>query len=246
MTTSQAVATEIQQGNPWYVDEQFAWASRYGVRRIYRDRLRFFTACVRRAHHRRGPLLRLLDAGCGDGYWLWRLGQQPGLALEGVDYNPLRVARAARNAPHAQIHLADLNQLTEKKPYDVILSSQVIEHVEDDVGLLRRLRALLQPDGTLILGTTNEGSWLQQRRIRTLAGAFQTDHVHFYTEREIRRKLRDAGFGILRTLREPFYLPSDRLFYRLAGDPCGYRLLKFMTWLWRWECTDYYFECTYP
>ena len=199
--------------------------------------------CIQRAKARLGPNLRMLDAGCGDGYWLARLQEVPGLQLTGVDYNPLRVERAKIVVPNVQVLLGDLTGLVSSERFDIVLLNQVIEHVSDDVGLLHVVRSLLRPGGEMILGAPNEGSRLQQWMLRRTGGLKNTDHVHFYTEREIRGKILESGFVIDSVLREVFYPGHDGLYYRLLVRPWGFRFLEWMTRLWPAECSDYYFEC---
>lgn len=237
------VDEQIQKGNPWYVGSQFEWADKPSIRRIYQKRLEYFVACIERVRRRSGTRLRLLDAGCGDGYWLWRLSNDPELEMVGMDYNPLRIRRAKQCAPAADVLLADLRGFKAKRSFDIILLNQVLEHVQDDNAVLMTARALLLDHGTLILGVPNEGSWLHQRSIRRRGRSFQTDHVHFYTERQIRRRITDAGFIIDSTMREVFYIGNDRLYYSLTARPWGFRLLELMTRMCPRECSDYYFEC---
>jgi hypothetical protein len=105
------------------------------------------------------------------------------------------------------------------------------------------MKSLLRHGGTLVLGTPNEGSLLHRWRIRRLGSSFQTDHVHFYTERDIRKKIEEAGFFIDNVMREVFFLGSDRLYYWLTKRPLGFALLELMTKLWPAGCSDFYFEC---
>lgn len=233
------VEEHIATGNQWYVGRQFTWADKPSIRRIYARRSEYFVACLERARARLGPPLRVLDIGCGDGYWLHRLRDLPGVELAGVDYNPLRVERARQAAPHAKIHCADFMAFRPDQAFDVVLLNQVIEHIDDDVGVLRRVRELLRPAGVLIVGTPNEGSRLQRWRIRPEA----TDHVHFYTEDEVRQKLEQAGFAIESVMREVFYVGFDAPYYRLTRWGWGFRLLELLTRWWPSQCSDYYFEC---
>jgi 2-polyprenyl-3-methyl-5-hydroxy-6-metoxy-1,4-benzoquinol methylase len=124
---------------------------------------------------------------------------------------------------------------------DVVFCSQVIEHVGDDVALLRCLARYLAHGGLLILGTTNEGCWLQ--RVRNSFRTGYSDHVHAYREKEIARKIESAGFTIRKTYREIFYPGSDRLYYWLAGKPWGFALLRALTGIFPSQCSDYYFVC---
>ena len=240
------VAEQVRQGNPWYVGSQFEWAERPSNRPIYRKRYEFFRDCIGRVQGQIGRPLRALDVGCGDGYWLWRLAQLPDVEWTGLDYNPVRVQRARQVAPHADVRRADVTEFDPGNPFDVILFSQVIEHVSDDVGLLRRVGALLNDEGTLILGTTNEGCRLHRLAARLRRSATPTDHVHFYTEPVVRRRIEQAGLVVDGVMREVFFVGIDPLYYWLTGRSWGFSLLEGLTRLFPSQCSDFYFECKKP
>jgi len=242
-TGCRQVAEEIEKGNPWYVGDQFEWAEKPSIQPIYEKRFRYFLGCIERARRRLGAELRFLDAGCGDGYWLSRLAGLRGLSLSGVDYNPVRVERAKRVAAGANVRCSDLSSFAPGELFDVMLLSQVIEHVQDDVGLLRKAHSLLRPGGVLILGSPNEGSQRRQRIARRRGLSPDYDHLHFYTESELREKARGAGFRTDSAMREVFYIGSDRWHYSLTKRRWGFVLLELMTRVWPEECSGLYFEC---
>jgi glycosyltransferase involved in cell wall biosynthesis/Flp pilus assembly protein TadD/2-polyprenyl-3-methyl-5-hydroxy-6-metoxy-1,4-benzoquinol methylase len=242
--TNNLVNTQIRQQNPWYVGKQFEWAEKASIRPIYQKRYEFFARVIRKQQEVVRRPIRLLDAGCGDGYWLHRLSDIDGVECTGIDYNPLRVERARTAAPFAEIHQGDLLSLSGEKRFDVILLNQVIEHVQDDGGLMQTVKGLLSPGGVLILGTPNEGSPLHQLRNARLGPSFQTDHVHFYTEADIRKTIARAGFRVDTIMREVFCIGDDERYYQLLEQEWGFRLLEFMTFLVPTECSDYYFECS--
>ncbi len=238
------VQAKIEQGDNWYIDSHFEWAERPSIKPIYDRRAKYFLDCISRAKKRLGQTLELLDAGCGDGYWLARLQVVPDLTLTGVDYNPLRVERAKQVAIHANVIQGDLKDFTlTGKSFDIVLLNQVIEHVQDDVGVLQVVRSVLKPGGMLILGTPNEGSLLQKWMLRRTGALKTTDHVHFYTEQELCDKITQSSFVIDSVLREVFYPGYDRLYYGLLAHPWGFRFLEWMTAIWPKGCSDFYFEC---
>jgi SAM-dependent methyltransferase len=240
------VSDQVRQGNPWYVDSQFEWAERPSSVPIYRKRFEFFRQCIGRVQERIGRPPRALDVGCGDGYWLWRMAELADVEWTGLDYNPVRVERARQVAPHADIRQADITELDPGEPFDVILLNQVIEHVSDDVEILRRIGDLLSDQGTLILGTTNEGCGVQRLAARLRRSAPPTDHVHFYTEPVIRQRIEQAGLVVDDVMREVFFVGIDPLFYWLTARGWGFNLLEGLTRLFPSQCSDYYFECKKP
>ena len=236
------VAAEIARGNEWYVGDQFAWARRPDIARIYNGRRALFERSIETARTGRRHLL-CLDAGCGDGYWLERLQGLPGVEWCGFDYNPVRVERARRAAPRAKIVQSDLFGYQPDRSFDVVLVNQVIEHIPDDLAALRRVGAWLRPGGILILGTTNEGNRLQAWRRRRQRTKTVTDHVHFYTEQEVGGKIADSGWKVLSVYREAACLGIDRIDNYLMARGWGFRMLTCLVRLWPASCSDFYFVC---
>ncbi len=237
------VASQVAGDNPWYVGSHFAWAEQPSIRRIYAKRYEFLCESIAAARQRYGTPLRALDVGCGDGYWLWRLGSLSGVQWTGIDYNPLRIERAKQVAPGAELHCGQLSDVQPAEGFQFVLLNQVIEHVADDAALLRQIAGLLHAQGTLVLGTPNEGSLMQRIGARLRRGGQETDHVHFYTEPVIRRRIEAAGLVIERVLREVFYVGFDPLYYWLTASDWGFRTLELLTRVFPSQASDYYFEC---
>lgn len=190
---------QARQLNPlWYSAEQPAadlspWRHHLRKRRLYVESV--LRAQLARCGQTRFP--RLLDLGCGDGTnlaWLQPFADQ----LYGSDYNALRLARARQRVGDAQLFLADvLDYPAFDASFPVVFFNHVLEHIGDDLRALATVRRILAPGGVLILGVPNEGCWWWQlaykRAPQTLA---TTDHVHFYTAPDLRRKLEQSGFAV--------------------------------------------------
>jgi ubiquinone/menaquinone biosynthesis C-methylase UbiE len=161
--------------------------------------------------------IAILDAGCGDGINLVGLREIVGdehvrARIAGVDYNPVRLARARQADDQASLQHATLYAL----PYvdgsfDVVLCNHVIEHVPDVATALRELVRVLRPGGLLIMGTPNEGCLMGRARNRYVQPKIgrDTDHVHFFTAWTLARTLREAGVRVDRIERETFFFPCS-------------------------------------
>jgi SAM-dependent methyltransferase len=98
--------------------------------------------------------LRILDVGCGRG-WLTYLANVYG-ECEGID--PVENSiRSARNLfPNLKFYaglVSDLLKAPDFCPYDVIVTSEVIEHVVDKETFVRELSECLVPGGYVIVTT---------------------------------------------------------------------------------------------
>jgi SAM-dependent methyltransferase len=103
------------------------------------------------------PVEAFLDAGCGDGRYLAALaGELPARAV-GVDISERILETARARAAGAELVRANLESLPfPDGAFDLVLSSQVIEHVLDAPAAARELARVLRPDGVLIISTDNE------------------------------------------------------------------------------------------
>lgn len=107
---------------------------------------------VRRVLDAAPPPARLLDIGCGTGGWSAALALA-GYDVVGIDVNEdgIRAARArARRYPDAkqEFHIARGESLPfPDASFDVVVSTQVFEHVPDQEGFARECFRVLRPGG---------------------------------------------------------------------------------------------------
>lgn len=84
--------------------------------------------------------------------------RQLGWHVEGLDLDPTAVKVASSRG--LAIHLGSLKEQNfPDQSFDPVVSSHVIEHVHDPVGLLGECRRILRPDGKLVIITPNIASW---------------------------------------------------------------------------------------
>ena len=121
---------------------------------------------------REGARDSLLDFGAGTGDLLSRLhGGARFDRLAGVDLFP----RPAHLPPAVAWHQQDLNDpVTIDRPFDTVVCSETIEHLENPRHVFRSLRRLIRPGGLLVLTMPNQES------IRSYAGLIVAGHfTHF-------------------------------------------------------------------
>jgi len=137
---------------------------------------------------------RLLEIGCGSGEqleFLHGLGWQ----AEGLDTDT--VAASVATARGLIVHTGSLEeQCFPEQQFDVIVSSHVIEHVHDPVGLLRECRRVLSPDGKLVFITPNTSSWGHKWFGASWLHLDPPRHLHLFNPVSLRRTAEDAGFSV--------------------------------------------------
>src|SRR3954471_11812008 len=102
------------------------------------------------------PCESFLDAGCGDGRYLAALGSELPERIAGVDIAERILETARSRVPRADLRQANLESLPfEDAAFDLVLSSQVIEHVVDAPAAARELARVTRTGGRLVISTDN-------------------------------------------------------------------------------------------
>jgi SAM-dependent methyltransferase len=97
----------------------------------------------------------ILENGCGVGMYVEHLSPFGGTVI-GLEYDFDRAHEAKVNSPHI-LNAAGENLPLPSSTFDLILSHEVIEHVQDDRAAIREMIRVLKPGGRLILFCPNRG-----------------------------------------------------------------------------------------
>lgn len=133
---------------------------------------------------------RILDAGCGSGRNMLELARHG--TVTGVELSPPSVAVARGRGVGEVIEGSVLQMPFESGSFDLAVSLDVIEHLEDDLSALRELRRVVAPGGALLI-TVPAYQWLW-------SGHDEVNHHHRrYTRRSLQRVAERAGWETVRT-----------------------------------------------
>jgi SAM-dependent methyltransferase len=151
----------------------------------------------------------VVDVGCGTGLNLREVQRQ--LAIKdvvGVDVSATALEIARRQVQGELILRDMIAEPPLERVFDLVLSSQVIEHIEDDDAFLGKLHAMC---GRYCLVATVQG--------RMRPSEAKIGHLRNYTRRGLEAKLRRAGFEIEKVIEWgfPFYSPLYRTAIELVG-----------------------------
>lgn len=229
----------------------------------YRARMQLLCDLV---SHFAGPSGRVLDVGCAQGTLGLMLAEQ-GMRVDLLDVRSENIAYAQARHERGSVDF-HVGLLSEQCPptceFDVVVCTEVIEHVPAPSEIIGQLKRKLRPGGMLCMTTPN-GEYLLSR-LPTYAGVAQNTidtaepnsldgdaHRYLFTRDQLVSLLRGAG---LRIDRHGFFLPAwleghlktrhvHRLHYSLRKQ-----LLQIPPVLprplGRWLCTSQYIVATLP
>ena len=134
---------------------------------------------------------RVVDVGCGAGGVTARL-RHVWPSIEGWDPSPVAIEMAKAQHPDCSFACGQFE--TSAQHVDVLLCLDVVEHVHDDVELLR---ALSQRADHLIFRVPLDWSLLDASRPRRLRQTLEHwGHVQLYDRRTLERRFHEAGLHV--------------------------------------------------
>lgn len=149
----------------------------------------------------KGRTLSILDAGCGNGFVAGKLAEL-GHHVVGVDLAKDGIAIARNTYPHLrfEVHSVydDLRDIVTN--IDLVISSEVIEHLFSPAAFLSNVHNIIRPGGYILLTTPYHGylknllisifgMWDKHHTVDWEGG-----HIKFFSEDSLSRMLRSTGF----------------------------------------------------
>ena len=175
---------------------------------------------------------RVLDAGCGPGFYaaelLERVGERG--SVVGLDRSEQMLAVAAHrcgDAPNVTLERAEVTSLpVEDESFDRALSVQVLEYVPEVDTAIAELRRALRPGGRVVIWDVDWRtlSWHSEdpERMRLVLAAWDEHLTHPSLPLTLAPRMRAAGFEDV-TMEAHAFASAE-----LSGDAYGSALLPLM------------------
>lgn len=143
----------------------------------------------------------ICDLGCGNGHISGRLAAM-GYVVTGVDASESGIQIARRAYPSVQFisALIDSELHTTFGQFDLVVSSDVIEHLYRPADLLETAFSLLKPGGQLLLGTPYHGYWKNLVLAATgkldshFSALHDGGHIKFFSVKTLSSLIKVHGF----------------------------------------------------
>jgi SAM-dependent methyltransferase len=176
-------------------EEHFYWSKARD--RLFRDFIRRFL---------QGRSGRLLDMGCGLGFFLRRVASLGTWEAHGCEISPAAVHYARHTLGLANVLCSRPEDVPiPDESMDVITMWDVLDHIALPDPLIRRCHAVLKNEGVCFIRTPNVRVQLPRARVKRLLVGMRPDrkylqprdHLHHYSQGSIRRLLERNGFSAI-------------------------------------------------
>jgi len=144
-----------------------------------------------------------LDVDCATGE-ITKIIRDKGYATTAIDNNP---NLKSLNLDGINFNHIDFYEFCKNKStYDFIYCGGVIEHYEDTTDFLLKLKSLLKPNGTMVLGIPNSHPFIEML-FKTEWNCWDKDHISLFTYQEAKDLISSCGLEIIDQYGYHFFTP---------------------------------------
>jgi SAM-dependent methyltransferase len=162
----------------------------------------------------------VLDLGCATGTTGAALKARQPAHVVGIEIEPAYAEEARPRLD--EVIVADVETASPEGRFDALIAADVLEHLKDPWAALRRYAQLLEPGGTAVVSLPNVGHWSTYANLargtwpRKPEGIFDATHLRWFTLRDARELLRQAGLEPTAVVRRGWVLPRGSRLDALA------------------------------
>lgn len=105
---------------------------------------------------------KVLEVGCGNGFFLKKVIEEKRVIAEGLELNSLTVKKAKEMGLPIYLDTIENFSMFNKNKYDIVCSFQVLEHVPNPKTMIEASLKALKTGGLLIVGIPNNDSFIRK------------------------------------------------------------------------------------
>lgn len=146
---------------------------------------------------------KILDVGCASGWFLSRLSRNFPLAkCSGIDIYDSGINYGKRLYPHLRLKVADAHNIPYRdNTFDLVICTEVIEHVDDPLKVLVEMRRVLKKGGYACIEVDSGSAlfsiaWYLWRMSK--GKVWSNSHIHSFDIEKLEQMLLQAEFKIIK------------------------------------------------
>ncbi len=144
------------------------------------------------------PVREVLEIGAGGGHHILSLSGSY-VRKAATDFDHAAIARLVPHGLDARVMTAESEAPYGTAEFDLILSMQVIEHVQNQRAFCREVNRLLRPGGLWLIATPNAGSFARKLfGVRWVSGWYPPYHLIIHSRRSLVSLIEECGFEVVR------------------------------------------------
>jgi 2-polyprenyl-3-methyl-5-hydroxy-6-metoxy-1,4-benzoquinol methylase len=184
----------------------------------------------------------ILDAGCGNGNISIAMGSLQNNRIIAIDPDTESIKKATHmnSFPNVSFLAGRLEDLTFSEKFDIVICSEVLEHLQQPAKMLNGIKQVLKADGTLLLTIPNGfapleiinqiqsktrhgrfGKWIgtvktkikKNRNVGVQSSNIDTPHVQFFTLKRFKKMLYRSDIDVVSVHNSNSYLGFGVLWY---------------------------------
>ena len=170
---------------------------------------------------------KLLEIGCGYGYLLDEAIDLFELRV-GTDFSATAVQQAKSRAD--VVYCGGIERVPIESKFDLIIATQVIEHVYQPKLLLEKITKYLQPKGIVVIATPDMGSFWRYLMGHKWSSFKLPEHVLYFDRRSLSQLMTEVGISNIKPLPYPHAFPLTLVAAKL-GITLPSNLNNFNLWI---------------
>jgi len=132
--------------------------------------------------------LNYLEVGCGSGYLLNYFSEK---------LNICRGIEPGEWKPEGNI-VNSIDELNEDIKFDIIIVKDVLEHVEDPVGMLKKIKSLSNDNAIINLSFPNKDCLIAKLFIGKWPMVRPIGHLHYFSKKSIKKMFDKSGWALIK------------------------------------------------